>query len=83
VGSVGRKSGCRSATSIATAFTEEEAVEAAHERTPAIILSDANLSVGAGPGAVQTITSAFGVIPVIFITVIRVPARIASLRISF
>lgn len=56
------------ATSIATACTEEEAVQAAKERTPGIIFSDVKLLVGTGPHAVQTIVSALGDIPVIFIT---------------
>lgn len=56
------------ATSVATACTEGEAVQAAHERTPGIILSDVNLLTGTGPRAVRTITSALGAIPVIFIT---------------
>ncbi|WP_260600091.1 response regulator [Sphingomonas endolithica] len=56
------------ATSIATACTEDEAVEAARQRTPDIIFSDVKLLVGTGPGAVQTIFSALGEIPVIFIT---------------
>ncbi len=56
------------ATSIATAMTEDEAVAAARERTPSIILSDVSLLVGTGPGAVQTITAEAGEIPVIFIT---------------
>ena len=55
------------ATSIATAVTESEAVAAARERTPSIILSDVNLLVGTGPRAVQTITAEAGEIPVIFI----------------
>lgn len=56
------------ATSVATACTQDEAVQAAHERTPGIILSDVQLSAGTGPRAVQLITSAMGKIPVIFIT---------------
>ena len=56
------------ATSIATAATEDEAVQAARERTPGIIFSDVNLLVGTGPHAVQTIISSLGEIPVIFIT---------------
>lgn len=56
------------ATSVATACTEDEAVQAAHAHTPDIILSDVNLLVGTGPCAVRTITSALGRIPVIFIT---------------
>lgn len=56
------------ATSIATASTEAGAVQAAHERMPDVILSDVNLFVGTGPGAVQTIAASLGKIPVIFIT---------------
>ena len=56
------------ATSIATAMTEHEAVSAARERTPKIILSDVNLAEGTGPCAVRTITAETGLIPVIFIT---------------
>lgn len=56
------------ATSIATACTEDEAVQAARQHTPAIILSDVKLASGTGPGAVQTILSAQGEVPVIFIT---------------
>lgn len=56
------------ATSIVTAMTEGEAVAAARERIPSIILSDVNLLTGTGPGAVQTITAEAGEIPVIFIT---------------
>lgn len=56
------------ATSVATACTESEAVQAAHDRIPGIILSDVNLLAGTGPHAVQTIVSELGAIPVIFIT---------------
>ncbi|MGI4811277.1 MAG: response regulator [Janthinobacterium lividum] len=56
------------ATSIATAATEDEAVQAAHDRTPGIIFSDVNLLVGTGPHAVHTIMAELGKIPVIFIT---------------
>jgi CheY-like chemotaxis protein len=56
------------ATSIVTAFTEDEAVSAARERTPAIILPDVKLVAGTGPGAVRAITAEAGEIPVIFIT---------------
>ncbi|UZK68819.1 response regulator [Sphingomonas sp. S1-29] len=56
------------ATSVSTAVTEDEAVSAARDRTPAIILSDVNLLVGTGPHAVQTIMTEAGAIPVIFIT---------------
>ena len=56
------------ATSIATACTQDEAVQAAHDRPPAIIFSDVKLLAGTGPRAVETITSEIGAIPVIFIT---------------
>ena len=56
------------ATSIATACSEDEAVQSAREHTPGIIFSDVKLLVGTGPQAVQTIFSALGEIPVIFIT---------------
>ncbi len=56
------------ATSIATACTEDEAVQAAHERMPDIIFSDVMLLAGTGPCAVQKILAALGKIPVIFIT---------------
>ena len=56
------------ATSIATACSEDEDVQAARERMPGIILSDVKLLAGTGPSAVQTIVSAMGEIPVIFIT---------------
>lgn len=56
------------ATSVAMACTEDEAVQAAKERKPGIILSDVRLLVGTGPRAVQAILSALGEIPVIFIT---------------
>lgn len=56
------------ATSVSTAGTEDEAVQAALERIPAIILSDVILLAGTGPSAVQKILAALGKIPVIFIT---------------
>ena len=56
------------ATSIATAATEDEAITAARERTPTIILSDVSLRAGTGPRAVQIIMAEAGEIPVIFIT---------------
>ena len=56
------------ATSFATASTENEAVQAAHERMPDIIFSDVILLAGTGPCAVRTILSDLGKIPVIFIT---------------
>lgn len=56
------------ATSIVTACTEDEAVQAAQERTPDIIFSDVILLAGTGPRAVQKILTELGRIPVIFIT---------------
>lgn len=56
------------ATSVATAITEDEAVAAAREQTPSIILSDVSLQAGTGPHAVRTIMAEAGEIPVIFIT---------------
>jgi DNA-binding NtrC family response regulator len=56
------------ATSTSIASTEDGAVAAAYERTPDMILSDVKLLAGTGPGAVQTIMSTIGRIPVIFIT---------------
>lgn len=56
------------ATSVATACTEDEAVQAAHYRAPDVIFSDVTLLVGTGPCAVQKIISALGKIPVIFVT---------------
>lgn len=55
-------------TSIDTAATEIEAVNAASARMPDIILSDVVLAEGNGPHAVQTIFARFGEVPVIFIT---------------
>lgn len=56
------------ATSFATACTQDEAIRAADERTPDIILSDVKLLAGTGPCAVAAIVAALGPIPVIFIT---------------
>lgn len=56
------------ATSTSIAVTEQEAVLAAREQVPAIILSDVNLLEGTGPSAVATILDEQGPIPVIFIT---------------
>lgn len=56
------------ATSVMTAATEADAIQAARARTPDIILSDVQLSAGTGPLAVQAITAELGPIPVIFIT---------------
>lgn len=56
------------ATSVVMASTETEAIQAAHDHKPDIILSDVILFTGTGPCAVQTILAELGEIPVIFIT---------------
>jgi CheY-like chemotaxis protein len=56
------------ATLIGIATTEREAIEAARERRPDIILSDVRLQEGTGPSAVAAIRCKQGEIPVIFIT---------------
>lgn len=56
------------ATSIATAATQDGAIEAARGQKPAVILSDVELRSGTGPLAVQAIAAEGGAIPVIFIT---------------
>ncbi|MCC2976634.1 response regulator [Sphingomonas sp. PL-96] len=56
------------ATSIARAATEGDAISAAREKLPGIILSDVNLLTGTGPRAVEAIIARAGPIPVIFIT---------------
>lgn len=56
------------ATSIGVAGTEAEAVLAAHNHRPDVILSDVRLISGTGPKAVARIFSDCGPIPVIFVT---------------
>lgn len=56
------------ATSVRIAATEEDAIAAARETPPSIILSDVRLLEGTGPGAVAAIRRSQGVVPVIFIT---------------
>lgn len=56
------------ATSVSVAATEQEAVQAARDHAPTIILSDVNLLEGTGPQAVATIFSEHGPIPVIYVT---------------
>jgi len=56
------------ATSIGTADTEADAVLAAREQRPDVILSDVRLIEGTGPKAVARIYSDCGPIPVIFVT---------------
>lgn len=55
-------------TSIDTAATETDAIDAATAHRPDIILSDVVLAEGNGPSAVQAIFARFGEVPVIFIT---------------
>ncbi|QJU60924.1 response regulator [Sphingomonas sp. AP4-R1] len=55
-------------TSIDTAATEADAVDAAFAHRPDIILSDVILGEGNGPSAVQAIYQRYGEVPVIFIT---------------
>ena len=56
------------ATSIGTADTEAEAVAAAHEQRPDVILSDVRLIEGTGPKAIARIHTECGTMPVIFVT---------------
>ena len=56
------------AKSIAFAQTELEAVSAALQRKPDIIVSDVKLLTGTGPDAVTSIRQQVGRIPAIFIT---------------
>jgi len=56
------------ATSVVITATECDAMDAARERRPAIILSDENLLEGTGPSAVAAIIAEHGSIPVIYIT---------------
>jgi len=56
------------ATSIGTADTEAEAIRAAQEQRPDVILSDVRLIEGTGPAAVARIRTDCGPIPVIFVT---------------
>lgn len=56
------------AESIEIVDTEKNAIQAAFDKLPEIILSDVNLRFGTGPSAVDTIREKWGRIPVIFIT---------------
>jgi CheY-like chemotaxis protein len=56
------------ATTFSFAETEREAVDAARERRPDVIMSDVMLRQGTGPGAVEAIQYEMGPLPVIFIT---------------
>jgi CheY-like chemotaxis protein len=57
------------ATSVVLAASEAEALAAARDFTPDVILSDVDLKTGGtGPNACHAIRNEFGPIPVIFIT---------------
>ena len=56
------------ATSFSFATTEREAVDAARESKPAVIISDIMLASGFGHLAVRAIQAEHGFVPVIFIT---------------
>ncbi len=56
------------ATSFDLADTEADAITAARDKRPAIIVSDVSLRVGTGPAAVKAIHALHGEIPVIFVT---------------
>lgn len=56
------------ATSISTAGTEADAISAALDHRPDVILSDVRLITGTGPKAVASIFGDCGPIPVIFVT---------------
>lgn len=51
-----------------TADTEDEAVAAAIDQRPDVILSDVRLRIGTGPQAVARIRVTLGPVPVIFVT---------------
>lgn len=50
------------------AVTEEEAVDCALRRPPAVIVADVKLEAGTGPSAVERIFAKLGRIPVMFVT---------------
>jgi two-component system, response regulator PdtaR len=56
------------ALSVDMAVTEDEAVDHARRRRPAVIVSDVNLAAGNGPSAVAKIIAEIGNIPVMFVT---------------
>jgi two-component system, response regulator PdtaR len=56
------------AVSTDMAATEDEAVDQAFRRPPAVIVSDVNLGTGTGPSAVARIIAELGRIPVMFVT---------------
>jgi len=56
------------ATSFAFAASQDEAVDQALARKPALITSDVSLVEGTGPLAVSIILNTIGLVPVIFIT---------------
>jgi len=56
------------AISIDLAATEDDAVEQALRRQPAVIVSDVALAAGLGPAAVSRIVAEYGPTPVMFVT---------------
>lgn len=56
------------ATTFDVADAEQQAVDAANRRKPAIITADVRLRIGRGPDAVGAIIARYGPIPVIYIT---------------
>jgi len=56
------------ATTFSFAETESEAVDAARQHRPDVIMSDVMLREGTGPKAVELIQGEMGPLPVIFIT---------------
>ena len=56
------------ASSVDRAETEQEAINAAFAKPPAVILSDVRLAEGTGPNAIWAIRARVGPCPVIFIT---------------
>lgn len=56
------------AVSTDIAATEDEAVDRALHRPPAVIVSDVNLRSGTGPSAIVRISAELGRIPVMFVT---------------
>jgi len=56
------------ASSLALAATEQEAITAADNQPPAVIVSDVRLLDGSGPRAAESILMRHGQVPVIFVT---------------
>jgi two-component system, response regulator PdtaR len=56
------------AVSVDMAATEDQAVDHARRRRPAVIVSDVNLGGGSGPSAVAKIFAEIGQTPVMFVT---------------